>query len=192
MVEKFTNHTLKDAMFQILVIAGMRDTVYTPNATIKDQIVPGGFNKGVCHGIPYNKYAHAINNMAGNAGLFSTIDNMANYMQLMLNKGRLNLAKVFNEDIVGNYTTAITEKKYNNTYARGWETVPVSNPPCGQKFSKHSFGLADTSGSYIWADKDKNVSIVLLANGDFPIPRKTVPTDFQAKLSDAIMTALGY
>lgn len=91
-------------MFQIMVIAGMRDTNYLPT-TSKDQIVPGGYNKGICHGVPYNQYAHFLNNMAGNAGLFSTIDNMANYMQLMLNKGRLNLTKVFNEEIVNFYTS---------------------------------------------------------------------------------------
>lgn len=178
-------------MFQIMVIAGMRDTTFVPS-TSHDQIVPGGYNKGICHGVPYNKYAHFLNNMAGNAGLFSTADNMANYMQLMLNKGKLNLTRVFAETVVNAYTTAIPEKKYNNTYARGWETVPAANPPCGKKFSPHSFGLADTSGSYIWADKEKNVAIVLLANGDFPVPRKNPPAEFQGRLSDAIMTALGY
>jgi CubicO group peptidase (beta-lactamase class C family) len=152
LIEKVKNQTLKDAMFQIMTIAGMRETTYNPT-TSKDQIVPGGYNKGVCQGVPYNQYAHFINNMAGNAGLFSTIDNMANYMQLMLNKGKLNLTKVFNEDIVTSYTTAPTKAKYNNTNARGWDTVPAVDSPCGKKFSKSSFGLADTSGSYVWADK---------------------------------------
>ncbi len=174
-----------------MVIGGMRDTTYLPT-TSKDQIVPGGYNKGICHGVPYNKYANFLNKMAGNAGLFSTIDNMANYMQVMLNKGRLNLTKVFSEQVVNTYTTAPSQRKYNNTRARGWDTVPTTNPPCGKKFSQHSFGFADTSASYVWADKEKNVAIVFLANGDFPVPRKTVPATFQGKLSDAIMTALGY
>lgn len=89
------------------------------------------------------------------------------------------------------YTTATIQKKYNNTYAKGWETVPAQNAPCGRKFSKNSFGLADTSGSYIWSDKSNNVTIAFLANGNFPV-QKSTPTDFQGKLSDAIMTALGY
>lgn len=102
-----------------MIIAGMRDTTYNPT-TPKDQIVPGGYNKGICHGVPYNQYAHFINNMAGNAGLFSTIDNMANYMQIMLNKGKSTAGRVFNEDVVSYYTTAPIKPKYNNTYARGW------------------------------------------------------------------------
>lgn len=94
MVEKIKNQTLKDSMFQTLVIAGMRDTGFAPS-TSKELIVPGGYNKGVCRGVPFNRYANFLNNVAGNAGLFSTIDNMANYMQLMLNKGKLNLTRVF-------------------------------------------------------------------------------------------------
>ena len=130
----------------------MRDTGYIPT-TSKDLIVPGGYNKGVCQGIPFNKYARFLNNIAGNAGIFSTVDNMANYMQVMLNKGKLNITRVFSEEVVNLFTSVSSQRKYKNTYAKGWETVPAANPPCGKKFSTNSFGLADTSGSYVWADK---------------------------------------
>jgi len=66
--------------------------------------------------------------------------------------------------------TVKTYKQYKNTRALGWETVPLNNPPCGKKFSASpdSFGLSDVSGSYIWADKKKNVIISFLANGHYP------------------------
>jgi hypothetical protein len=51
----------------------------------------------------------------------------------------------------------------------------MENCPCGEKFGLHSFGLGDTSGSYVWADKDKNVTILFLANGNFPFS-KVMPT----------------
>lgn len=172
-------------------MAGCRDTSYIPTSP-KDQIVPGGYNNGVCRGIPANKYANFLGNIAGNAGLFSTVDNLITYMQVLLNKGKIpTQSRIFSEEVVNLYTTATVQKKYNNTYAKGWETVPAQNPPCGHKFSKNSFGLADTSGSYIWSDKSNNATIVFLANGNFPV-QKSVPTDFQGKLSDAIMTALGH
>ncbi len=76
----------------------------------------------------------------------------------------------------------------------GWETVPLTNPPCGKKFSPspNSFGMSDLSGSYAWADKKRNVTIVLLANGAYPSKPSTDPSIFQGNLSDAIMTALGF
>ena len=51
--------------------------------------------------------------------------------------------------------------------------------------------MSDPSGSYVWSDKDKGISIVLLANGYFPVSGH--PQDeMQGKISDAIMIALGY
>ena len=82
-------------MFQVLILAGLRDTGFIPT-TSKDQIIPGGYNNGICQGIPSNKYSHFLNNMSGNAGLFSTVDNLITYMQLMLNKGKMpGLSRVF-------------------------------------------------------------------------------------------------
>lgn len=90
MINKVKNQTLNDAYFQILVEAGLRDTGFAPTSP-KYMIVPGGYfaGAGICQGIPYNKYAHFLGNMAGNAGLFSTITDLTNYMQLMLNKGKI-------------------------------------------------------------------------------------------------------
>lgn len=106
-------------MSTTLIISGLRDTGYLPT-TPKDSIVPGGYNKGICHGVPYNKYAHFLNNMAGNAGLFSTIDNMITYMQIMLSKGKANNTRIFSEDVVNMFTSVTPQKKYNNTFAKGW------------------------------------------------------------------------
>jgi CubicO group peptidase (beta-lactamase class C family) len=116
-------------------------------------------------------------------------------MQLLLNKGKLpGFSRVFSEDVVDRFLNVTTYKGYKNTRALGWETVPAVNPPCGKKFSPSpfSFGLADVSGTYAWADKKRNVTIVLLANGAFPSRPATDPSIFQGNLSDAIMTALGY
>lgn len=48
------------------------------------------------------------------------------------------------------------------------------------------------SGSFVWSDRKRNVTIVLLANGAFPGGRTNDPTPFQAAISDAIMSELGY
>ena len=52
--------------------------------------------------------------------------------------------------------------------------------------------MSDVSGTYVWADRKRNVTIVLLANGAYPAIPTLNPAIFQGKLSDAIMTALGY
>ena len=190
LIAKKDNATLDNALFQVLVEAGMRDTKYHPSAS-QYLIVPSGYNHGVVQGKAGNKLAHFLG-AAGNAGLFTNIDNVGKLMQLLLNKGKLPLAaRIFSEEVIDLFTAKVTVKGYNNTRALGWDTIPATNPPCGTKFSKNSFGMSDPSGSYVWSDKDKGISIVLLANGYFPVGGH--PQDeMQGKISDAIMTALGY
>lgn len=177
-----------------MTIAGLRDTVYLPK-TEKTKIVPSGFTDRIAWGTPYNKIAHFLNDTAGNSGLFSTVSDLISYMQIMLNKGKLpGYSRVFSEEVIDRFLNVSTYAKYKNTRALGWETVPAVNPPCGKKFSPSpfSFGLSDPCGSYIWADKKRNVTIVLLTNGAYPGRPSVDPAIFQGTLSDAIMTALGY
>jgi CubicO group peptidase (beta-lactamase class C family) len=193
-ITKVTNKSLTDAFFQILTIAGMRDTVYRPK-TDKYKIAPSGFTDHVAWGTPYNKLAHFLNDMAGNAGLFSTVSDVLLYMQILLNRGQLpGYSRVWSTDVVDKFLN-VTKYKFNNTRALGWETVPLTNCPCGKKFSPSpfSFGMSDPpSGSYVWADKKRNVTIVLLANGAFPAHTSSDPAPYQGEISDAIMTALGF
>lgn len=112
---------------------------------------------------------------------------------MMLNKGKVGgkVLRLFSEEVINEFLTVPTEKNYKNTKALGWESVPLTNPPCGKKFSSNSFGLSDVTGSYVWADASKNITIVFLANGHFPTKNFEVES-WQGKLSDTIMTALGY
>lgn len=194
-ISKVRNQSLPDSFFQILTIAGLRDTVYLPK-TDKYKIAPSGYTDKIAWGTPYNRIAHFLNDTAGNAGLFSTVSDIITYMQLLLNKGKFPSAlRVFSEEVIDKFTNVTKYTKYNNTRALGWDSVPTVNPPCGKKFSPSpfSFGISDQfTGSYVWADKKRNVTIVLLANGAFPAKSSTDPSIFQGNLSDAIMTALGY
>jgi len=193
-IEKATKQTLQDALFQILTIIGMHDTSFYPK-TDKLKIAPGGYTDKVAWGTPFNKLAHILGDSAGNGGLFSTVSDIITYTQLLLNKGKMPIYfRVFQEDTVNKFLN-VTKYRYANTRALGWETVPAKDCPCGSKFSPSpdSFGMSDPpSGSFVWSDKKKNITIVLLANGAFPGGRTNDPAPFQAAISDAIMTALGH
>lgn len=84
-----------DMLFTIMTIANMRDTTYTPSVTnaTKYKIVPSAYHSGtgIAIGLPANKITHFLNNTSGAAGVFSTVDNVVSYMQLMLNRGKLPL-----------------------------------------------------------------------------------------------------
>jgi hypothetical protein len=83
-----TNKTIDQALFQVLLESGMRDTKFKPTTNIH-LIAPSGYNQGVVQGLPGNRIAHFLGGVAGNAGLFSIIDNVGYYQQLMLNRGKM-------------------------------------------------------------------------------------------------------
>lgn len=78
-------------MYEILLLSGLRETEFCPK-TPPYLIAPSGFRDGTSiRGMPNNKIANFLNGIAGNAGLFSIVDNLGSYMQLLLNKGRKRL-----------------------------------------------------------------------------------------------------
>lgn len=194
MIAKVTKKSLSDALFQVLTIIGMRDTSFLPT-TDKLKIAPGGYTNKIAWGTPFNNLAHHLDDAAGNGGLFAPVHDVITYMKLLLNKGKMpNAFRVFEQATIEKFLN-VTKYRYNNTRAFGWETVPVKDCPCGSKFSPSpdSFGMSDPpSGSFIWADKKRNVTIILLANGAFPGGRSNNPVGAQGAISDAVMSALGY
>ena len=64
---------------------GLRDTSFNPRLS-KYKFAPGGINQdGVAQGKVANKYAYLMKGMGGNAGLFSNMNDMIKFMELMLN-----------------------------------------------------------------------------------------------------------
>lgn len=91
------------------------------------------------------------------------------------------------------FTTKATNLPYNNTRALGWDTVPDQDyPPCGHKFSANSFGHTGFTGTSIWADREKDLIIVLLMNRVHPRASNLDHIKFRSDVSDEIVTVLGY
>lgn len=58
---------------------------------------------------------------------------------------------------------------YNNRRALGWDTVPIqTNPPCGKFFSLNSFGHTGFTGTMMWADRDKQLIVILISHRVHP------------------------
>ena len=124
---------LDQAISDVLIFSGLRNTTYHP---ANHSVVPSGYNNGIVWGKPTNKLANFMKNATGHAGMFSTVDEIGKYMQLMLNKGRTPpYSRTFSEEVINLFTTKVNIKGYNSTRALGWDTVPKTNPPCGHKFS---------------------------------------------------------
>ena len=90
LVERIT-HLPLDAYCRAHIFGplGMRDTVFVPNAGQVARSAPTIANKaGIRRGRVHDPTAQWMDGVSGNAGLFSTADDLARFAQMMLNEGR--------------------------------------------------------------------------------------------------------
>lgn len=153
------------------------------------------FRKGLIRGQVHDPTAYLFGGVAGHAGLFSIADDLVKYMQVHLNKGLTKSGKrVYNQSTVQLFYTRVDGLPYNNRRALGWDTVPIQeNPPCGHYFSPNSFGHTGFTGTMMWADRDKQLVIVLLTNRVHPTAfdsSKVIKT--RSDVCDATVKILGF
>jgi CubicO group peptidase (beta-lactamase class C family) len=69
---------------------GMRDTMFTPPAPLRERIVPTEIDAdrgGLLHGVVHDERAHSLGGVAGHAGLFSTARDLGAFARAMLGQG---------------------------------------------------------------------------------------------------------
>ncbi len=159
---------------------GMSNTLYNPSESIRHLIVPTEMNnkwrKGLIQGVVHDEKSALLGGVSGNAGLFSTAQDLVKYMQMTLNNGTYtdtqgNTQTLFAQETIKLFTKCYEGLPYENTRALGWETKPITmnrGPPCGTLFSKNCFGHTGFTGTSMWADREKDLIIILLTNRVYP------------------------
>jgi CubicO group peptidase (beta-lactamase class C family) len=128
-LEKITGKTL-----DVLVRDGitrplkMRDTMYNPPASLKHRIAaeeyevgPGEPQRGLVWGQVHDENAWALNGVAGHAGVFSTVHDMAVLSQCMLNGGIYAGHRILSEESVTQMRTNYNQKYPGDSHGLGFE-----------------------------------------------------------------------
>jgi CubicO group peptidase (beta-lactamase class C family) len=97
---------------------------------------------------------------AGHAGLFSTVGDVAKFMQFMLRGG----AGLVRPEVVELFTR---RNRPESSRSLGWDT-PSEGSSAGNRFGPRSFGHTGFTGTSAWADHDLGIFAVLLTNRVHP------------------------
>ncbi|SDI33317.1 Uncharacterized conserved protein YbbC, DUF1343 family [Paraburkholderia phenazinium] len=170
LVQRVTHQSL-DAYCQTHVFAplGMRDTVFLPGAsraarsaaTTADQ---AGMRRGRVH----DPTAAWMGGVSGNAGLFSTADDLARFAQMMLNGGQYGATRILQAQSIAALAAAASPLSAVPWRGLGWELAAplVSNrdrlPPIG------TIGHTGYTGTGIWIDLATRQFVVILTNRVHP------------------------
>jgi CubicO group peptidase (beta-lactamase class C family) len=163
--------------------------MFNPPAAWKVRIPPTAddqtFRKRIIQGEVYDENASVMGGVAPHAGLFATATNVAIFAQAMLNGGA---------PIVRPETLTLFSRRQDlppgTSRALGWDT-PSSPSQSGKYFSPPSFGHLGYTGTSLWIDPERQLSVTLLTNRTWPDCSNQVIKEVRPQFYDAVVQALG-
>jgi beta-N-acetylhexosaminidase len=181
---------------------GMNYTLFNPlNKFEKSQIVPTEndvvFRKQLIQGYVHDPGAAMLGGVAGHAGLFSTSNDMAKYMQMLLWNGVYGGHTFFSQKTIETFT-GCPFCKTGNRRGYGFDKPVIDGTPTGPvcpEVSLKSFGHTGFTGIIVWDDPDNQLLYIFLSNRVYPNQNNTkltelnVRTDIQHVLYSAINSA---
>ena len=131
--------------------------------------------------------------VGGHAGLFSNANDTAKLMQLYLQKGVYGNKRYFSSHTFDKFNTCHYCDQ-DNRRGIGFDKPELEDegPTCGC-LSMRSFGHSGFTGTYAWADPDKEIVYVFLANRTFPksdanrLLKENIRTEIQRLIYESII-----
>jgi beta-N-acetylhexosaminidase len=140
----------------------------------KDRIAPTEndfiFRKQIVQGHVHDPGAAMLGGVGGHAGLFSNSNDLAKYMQMLLNEGTYGGHKFFDKEIVRKYTSC-QECEKGNRRGLGFDKPEPGQVKAGQTIkgmSTESYGHSGFTGTMVWSDPSTGILYIFLSNRVYP------------------------
>jgi CubicO group peptidase (beta-lactamase class C family) len=167
---------------------GMTYTTFNPAPALKDSIPPTAndhtFRHRIIQGEVQDENASVLGGVAGHAGLFSTVEDLAIFAHAMLNGGH----PILRSETVQLFSRRESTPE-DTSRALGWDT-PSAPSQSGKYFSSHSFGHLGYTGTSLWIDPESQLSIALLTNRTWPDCQNQAIKKVRPAFHDAVMEAI--
>lgn len=170
-IEKVTKKTLdKFCTDEIFLPLGMTETFFNPAKEFINRCAPTENDQYWRHrqliGEVHDEASAMLGGVAGHAGLFSTADDLAKLLQMLLQKGTYQGKQFIKPSTVELFTKKQSEK---STRALGWDTKDGEGlSSAGDLFSDLSYGHTGYTGTSVWTDPSRKLFVVLLTNRVYP------------------------
>jgi serine-type D-Ala-D-Ala carboxypeptidase len=166
----------------------MTHTTFNPPLTSRALVVPTendeSFRRRIIQGEVQDENASVMGGVAGHAGAFATAEDIAIFANAMLGGGR----PIFRPETLAVFTCRESSPP-GTSRALGWDT-PSSPSQSGKYFSASSFGHLGYTGTSLWIDPERQLSITLLTNRTWPDCSNQAIKQVRPKFHDAVIEAL--
>jgi CubicO group peptidase (beta-lactamase class C family) len=146
-----------------------------PRSTFRNRIIQGEVQ---------DENASILGGVAGHAGLFSTAEDLARFAHFLLQGAN---------PILRPETLSLFTRRESlppaTTRTLGWDT-PSSPSQSGKYFGPAAFGHLGYTGTSLWIDPDRQLSITLLTNRTWPDCSNQAIKQIRPRFHDAVVEAL--
>ncbi len=168
---------------------GLTRTFYRPPAGLLDQCVPTEVVDGrPLRGIVHDPLARLQGGVSGNAGLFSTADDLAVFAQMLLNGGEANGVRVLSRLAVERMTE-IYPRLASAGRGLGWDIDTDYATVRGDLFGGRSYGHSGYTGTSIWIDPETGAAVVFLTNRVHPDDKGDIIA-IRSKVANVVAAAI--
>lgn len=190
-VEQVTGMPIdKYAETNIFKPLGMYNTCYMPSDEYSALVAPTMSEAGVAlRGVVHDPLAReGMGGVSGNAGLFSTLDDLMIYASMLLNDGAWGGVEI----LAPRTARAMMMRPrgyeaFNRTL--GWEHFDTCSQTGGDLLSGSTIGHTGATGTSIVIDPENDLIIVMLTNRAH-ITKERFPLDFRSKIATVVGAAL--
>ena len=151
-----------------------------------DQKPRSTFRNRIIQGEVQDENAWVLGGVGGHAGLFSTAEDIAKFAHAMLEGG----APILRPATITLFTRRETQPP-GTSRALGWDT-PTPPSQSGSYFGPNSYGHLGYTGTSLWIDPVRQVSITLLTNRTWPDCSSQAIKQVRPTFHDAIFDALDH
>lgn len=191
---------------------GMSDTGFLPLTAAAEGPVPRGpsFLRRVAptemdtvyrhrhvHGEVHDENAHAMGGVAGHAGLFGSVRDLAVFAQTLLHGGwaapreadrdGYRLVRLLSPLTIDVFT-AVADSATGR--GLGWDTAGPADTGRSSPFSDAAFGHTGFTGTSFWVDPDRELFVVLLTNRVNPTRNEDRHLDLRRRVHRAVVAAV--
>jgi uncharacterized protein YbbC (DUF1343 family)/CubicO group peptidase (beta-lactamase class C family) len=177
---------------QIYVPLGMNDSGFLPSPSLRPRIAPTEIDEDT--GQPFRGTVHDptsryMGGVAGNAGVFTTADDLAKYAEMMLGMGERRGVRIFDSATVKKFTEPGSPADQPILRGLGWDIDSPFSSNRGELYPIGSYGHTGFTGTSIWLDKTTNSYVVLLTNIVHPKRGKPL-SSLRSRVATAVAASL--
>jgi serine-type D-Ala-D-Ala carboxypeptidase len=176
-VETVSGQSLADfSRENIFVPLGMNNTFYMPDSSVFPFIAPTELLAGgeLLVGTVHDPLARVMMGcISGNAGLFSTADDLAVFATMMLQNGSYNGVRILSPAAVRTMTHIPPGfEKFGR--GLGWDIYSAYASNKGDLFGENAYGHTGYTGTSLVIDPDTGLTVILLTNRVHPDDKASV------------------